>query len=267
MKRIGAYRVYIMYCIVGISLCLLCRTGCIWMQRVDTYDVAIEGYLSDHIRAESVSYINKQWPILHKDALRSKKYNWWPASYTLFEQLSTHTKQQFPWIQSIDLSFFSSGRAHVALIAYDPLCLINNTYVMISTGALLSKDFFEATSINMLRSLSVVFGTEEAVLSDECKRFIVDVPLAVLDAYRCVWVDNNSVRLYDKQQPYFVIVCHPEGIPNDTIMRHCNALKQELIERCVFGVPRAKTWVADIRFEGQIIVSQENRGNIYGTTI
>ena len=59
----------------------------------------------------------------------------------------------------------------------------------------------------------------------------------------------------------------PPDNHNSIYEQQCNTLKEELVARLVFELPRTQTWIADVRFKDQIIVSQEKRGVCHGTNI
>lgn len=251
MKCFKAYR---LYCFLIIASMGLSAKLCIYFAHVCSIDecvVSVEGSASTMVAADAVEYVHAQWP----------------KSSLFFDQLCAQTMSKFDWIVSIDVALLPYRKAMIELVAYEPLYRINNDYVVTVTGKLLPKNNFDSLLVSALGHINIVFSNNEPVLSDACRQFILAIPSSLLDTYQCVWESDTRVRLYDKQQTHFVIVCHPLMMPNEKMIQHCNALKGELVERCVFELPRAKTWVADIRFEDQIVVSQEKGGNRYGANI
>lgn len=250
MKYVKAYRVYFFLSVIMIGSyvvhCVFSNTMC----DPQGCFIDIEGMPSESMRASTISYLMHQWQV----------------AGTCYDQLCEQVMGRFKWIQSIDITRMPYGKTCVAIVGHKPLYIINDDHVITNAGMLLQKDDFDAVLTSRLRSFSVLFDGE-MILSDACKQFVRHVAPSLFDFYECVWENDNTIRLKDKQNALFTILCRPDAIPDDGIIKYCNALKQEVMSRAITKSQRTKAWIADTRFQGQIVLSQEHKGGTYGTNV
>lgn len=244
MKSFKAYRRYFFCAVIGLTLYVVSGRCVAFLCCIHECLIDIEGSPSVQAHIDSKRYINQQWPDLKIS----------------FNHLCAQTMSHFDWIESMDLFFLPPGNAHVEIVAHKPLYRVNSDYIVTVTGHLLKRDVFEPSSVKHIRHLSINFDKQDPVLSQACKHFLLHVSPTLFDTYLCEWKNDNNVLFYDKQQARFAILFHPDEIPTNMVIEQCNALKQDLVTRLVFELPRAHTWIADVRFKGQIMVSQEKRG-------
>lgn len=251
MKSFKACHAYFFYVFIGLTLWFLSGRCVALLCRIDECLIDVEGYPTVQARTDGMRYINQQWPVLNMS----------------FNQLCAQTMSHFDWIQSMDLFLLPCNHVRVEILAHTPLYVVNSDYVVTATGDVLKKDLFESSRLKNLHTVFIFFDKQEPFLSATCKHFLLHVPPAFFDVYACEWKNDNNVLFYDKQQPRFAILFHPDQIPTNMMLQQCNTLKEELVARLVFELPRTQTWIADVRFKDQIIVSQEKRGVCHGTNI
>jgi len=253
MKHLRAYRAYLLCCIFGVGSYLL-YDACIGkIYQVDEYALSIDGHTTALVKADSISCLK-----------HTQCYARGP------QQLCSDVMRQFDWIQSMDLLYLPNKKAQVKIMTHNPLCVVNSDYVLTDGVKLLSRNIFEDRWTSNLPQVRVAVFTHDnkmPVLSDSCITFLRTIITSpFLSRYYCVWEHDDKACLYDKNIVNFAIIFHPSIPPDSSIVHCCDNIKQELIERHVFDVPRTKLWIADVRFKNQIVVSQEKRRG-YDTNI
>jgi len=241
------------------------------LRRIDYYIVHIEGDKSGNIsvdvRKEVEEHIRESWLFFNKNV---------KTSFSI-KDLCCETMRLFSWIKNIEVRRipYNSG-AYISIILHKLLYIVNEKYVVTSSGDLLPKNIFKQCVLNKLEHVQVFFEDNNSIqLSEACKRFIFLLPTAIpalLSDYICVWENQNRVWFCDKSKVNYAILAHPSRLPTQNELSSVSFLKEELAKReklgkrGVFGQKRLddlkqqKTWVADIRFKDQIIVSQNKWG-------
>lgn len=191
-------------------------------------------------------------------------------------QISSIVRTQFPSIGHLDLAHDGSGLVTAQIDAVKPLCLINQDYILSSDGALIKKQVFEVSVLNTLVSLEVpqldvCCCVPCAMMHKECVGRLQPalvataqlLPNYVTAEYNVSCRNHCSWLLVDKREQRFAVLFHGSHIPDKKILARCAKLKGTLDARGAFAPTARRSWIADVRFENQIVLF-ENAGGIHG---
>jgi len=171
-------------------------------------------------------------------------------------------QEQFPWIKSLSFYRMPTQTMRITVALEEPKIKVNDA-IITEQSRVFPASTFNAASITNLPKLTIQFPT----LTDS-----VEVPDAFIShaqtftterfaPYTITWIDEYTARLTDKEQPNFVIQFNANTIPDAAMFAHCGTIKQRLQERGSFeGRQKGTRWVADIRFERQVILFSEDKG-------
>lgn len=172
-------------------------------------------------------------------------------------------QQQFPWIQSVSFFRVPTKEMRVAVTVDEPQVIVNGA-VITEHARVLPASTFVPKALSQVPMLQIKF--RNAYLAEIPESFISHAKTFTQEQfkpYTLSWVDAYSARLTDKEQPLFTILFNTQTIPDATMFAHCASIKQKLQERGSFtGRYKGVRWVADIRFDRQVIVFSENKGGM-----
>ncbi len=223
-----------------------------YLLAVNAYTLALDPLFSEHTRTGIAQYIQQTTPIA-----------------SLFSKAFIHNLQeQFSCIQTVAIERCAPRTLHINVTAKVPVVGINTTAFATADGAIISKDAFADYRVSYLPVITATnLATSKTVPPTFCQHAAA---LAQLSKYYTVtWVDPLEIRLEDKRQPLFSIVCNATCIPDVKLLHQCQGLKFNAETQGLFVTKNptkklAKKLIADVRFAKQIIVYSEGKGEAYG---
>ncbi len=175
------------------------------------------------------------------------------------DQFSFHPKEviallqhQFPWIKSVVVSYVPTNVIQMVIRAHEPICIINHAQVLLTNDIRVEPIVYNAAYLVPLPNVTVDGDRED---SDLLRALLQHIPAHLLSSYELEWVNEMKILLHDKHQRKFAIVCDSARLPDDALLARCNTIKYDLEKRGTFTKNTKKLWVADVRFENQIVVS------------
>jgi hypothetical protein len=177
-------------------------------------------------------------------------------SYYVKEQIE-FLKSTFPAIGDGSSLLSTQGIATLTLHASHPVCLINDRYIMLHDGRMVSSDLFTDSTVASLPAITISDElAHRTYLEPDCKYFVEMMPWHITTNYDCDWRSATKVILRCKQQPLFSLVCNNTVLPTPTTLHCCTQIMRNLEIRGDFKKKssKKKLWLADIRFEQQIVV-------------
>lgn len=190
------------------------------------------------------------------------------------DQISSSVRGQFQSVGHLALSQDASGvvTAHVESVALQ--CFINQEFVLSQEGNLFKKNLFcDAATGSLVAfdvpSLDLCCVSPCHVENRECIGTLLPdllvtackIPRALLQQYQVSCRNYGSWLLVDKQERRFAILFHGSKIPDEKVIATCNKLKGTLDTRGVFTAAGAPSWIADVRFENQIVLFRNVGGS------
>ena len=168
---------------------------------------------------------------------------------------------QYPWIASISLRRMPNNVMRTQVTIEEPSVKVNTTIITEHLRVLPESTFMPA-SIAQIPALSVTFPNN---VHNEIPSVFISHAKTLTDerfhSYAITWIDEYQARLTDKEQPHFTILFNAYSIPDASMFAYCRSIKRQLEERGSFsGRYKGTRWVADVRFDRQIIVFSEDKG-------
>lgn len=174
-------------------------------------------------------------------------------------------QDQFPWINSLSFYRIPTKKMVVNVAIEEPQVKINSTIITERLRVLPAATFIPA-SIAALPTLAVTFPNNP--LNQIPQQFVPHAKMFASEQfapYALTWIDEYHARLIDKEQPLFTILFNAYAIPDAAMFAHCASIKKQLEARGSFaGRQKGTHWVADVRFERQVIVFSEKGGLTHG---
>jgi hypothetical protein len=192
------------------------------------------------------------------------------------DEISRVICEKFP---SIGCHILSQDAAGVVTVRVDPVkaqCLINTEFVLSQDGHLFKKNLFAESVIGGLVDLLVphldscctkacAMENKEwigTLLPDLCTT-VRTLSGDLFQRYNVSCRNQGSWLLHDKQEQRFAILFHGTKIPDEKVIAMCNKLKGTLDTRGALTATNTTSWVADVRFENQIVLFR-NAGGSHG---
>ena len=177
------------------------------------------------------------------------------GSYNPRTILETIT-QQFPCVQSVAVHCRASNTALVEVAAHDPMVRINGTHVLTDSKMIIPDRSYALYVIDALPSFSMA-----AVLPDECSDRMMDAVRScikdrIFEQYTLSWVNEHELYFHDMNDPSFSMLCDAVSLPTHSTLISYEQLKNSIKNR----KSATNRWVADLRFDDQIIVSGDKGG-------
>jgi hypothetical protein len=174
---------------------------------------------------------------------------------------------RWPVIRAVVISYANPYIAQVGVIAHIPLVCLNDHWVISSHGNLIASNQLIATRYQLLPKIIIPSSMEKAACMPESFVKAIKDSSSLLNKYLMVWRDENQILLYDMHDPHFAIMCTASGIPDTVLLDQCNALHEKLVKRDNYTERVSRVWMVDTRFTHQLIVSADQRGGVYGSSI
>lgn len=177
-------------------------------------------------------------------------------------------KDTFPFVKGVTIAHLATGTVAIHLTIYKPLMRINSNLVLLESGILESQQSFKSDVIASLSAVSV----HESVFTDsrltpDFYTCLASISSHLFKGYEINWHNKHELWLTDKNQPSFKILCDAHSISNEQKLNLCKKLKEEIKGKKEVLLNKSKTWIADIRFDNQIIIfSRGGRGHGYDTS-
>jgi hypothetical protein len=153
-------------------------------------------------------------------------------------------------------------------MVYKPIIKINDNLVLLESGMMESQHSFKSDIIEVLPSLCI----HESIFTDN--RLTPDIYTCLnsispylFKEYEINWHNKYELWLTDKSQHNFKILSDAYSISDEQKLKLCKKLKEEIKGKKEVLLNKSKTWIADIRFDNQIIVfSRGGRGHGYNSS-
>lgn len=177
------------------------------------------------------------------------------------ERKAQEIQKQFPWIKSVSFFRVPTQTMRVAVTIDEPVMKVNEA--VLTQSQVFPASTFMQSDIAGLPALNVHFPS----MADRAEIPAAFIPHAQTFAtdlfapYTITWIDEYTARLSDKEQPRFAIQFNAQKIPDEKMFAYCGMIKNLLQERGSFeGRKKQTRWIADIRFERQVILFSEDKG-------
>ena len=231
--------------IIGISVKVVCGR----LNAVHAVTVAVDSRLATDVQKKVVAFV-------HENTVHKKL-----SAPQLFAQL----QQQFPCVQSLTAHFCAPGVLHCEVEAATPLVVLNNKQVVMENNQLFARELYADRSVRFLYNVTQDAPQQTMHIAPQFAATMHKLLPGIFTEYHVQWIDDKQVKLLDKTQPDFTIICSATKVPDQKMLAQCNKLKSDIEQtQLLEKKPRKQQWTADIRFENQIILVGEKGGLVNG---
>ena len=202
---------------------------------VDRFTYAIDSLVTESTQQDIITYVQQI-----------------PKNQSLsFQELAYKIKKQFSFIDKITIEYLAPGIVYIAYNAQKPLSVINNSLILTEQGYLYNKDIFLSLIIKQLPHITL--PSLQKNITQSLVTIINNIEPVIFSQFTLSWINDAKICLYDKEHRQFSIIFNKNQLPNEKLLNHCAYIKQGLQEQNIFTNTK-KHYVADIRFEDQIVV-------------
>jgi len=184
------------------------------------------------------------------------------------QKIAYNIKERFPIIESVTIHQQPTKTLDIRCCVYTPLFNINHDMIVCASGILEPSHSFKTELITTLPALKIdACEITENRLHTVCYDCLASCPSTLFDVYDLTWKNEAEIVLTDKKQGRFSILSDINTINDQKKFNLYAHLKHDIMNRNDFALNKGKQWVADIRFDNQIIIfSRGGRGYGYKTS-
>lgn len=173
----------------------------------------------------------------------------------------THVQAQFPYLHDGAAVFEPGSIALYSFACSKPVCIVNDTSLLLDDGVVVGNTIFDAHAYADLPAISM----DQGLLQDEHQTRRVADAMARIDPAIAAdnaihWHTIHSGFIGARPQAVFKVMFDVTHIPTAYILSHCTTIHHELQDS---NTVSQGIWIADIRFNNQIIVYR-GKGGGYG---
>ncbi len=169
------------------------------------------------------------------------------------------TISAFACVKSVSVQCCASHTAQISVEANGPIVRINGSHVLTEAKTIIPENSYALYVLNALPSLSMA-----TALPDQCSDQMMStvkscVKDRIFERYTLSWVNEHELYFRDINDPSFSLLCDVVSLPTHTALLSYEQVKNSIKRRKA----APSHWVADLRFDDQIIVSRDQGGG-YG---
>jgi len=219
---------------------------------VDGYAFEFEDACSQLHKSEIITFINEN-KAFKRLSLKS---------------IARKMKEQFPSIQSVQSFYSSSSILRFRIALCKPAVLVNDSYVISENKILLDKTIFSENKVKDCPAIEIknIQRSDEDSLclskkiTEKCKKMIFDLPAECFNEYDIVRESETKSVMCHKKQGNFSVWFNDSKVPDNKVLIVCGLLKNKLTEQGEFSRRYPRRWIADVRFDDQVILYMERGG-------
>jgi hypothetical protein len=169
-------------------------------------------------------------------------------------RFSALLQHEFPLITLITTELESAGALHVSIGSAKPLCLINESQVLVENDLIVERTAYEQYALVGLPTFCALPEHLASWQAGQIKALLSHLSLSLFDHYDC-WLDiYPEMMLACKDEQKFTIITRAETLDAGRVIHNGERLQEMLAERGSFASSKGKQWVADMRFSKLIVV-------------
>jgi|GEM_PF-6870237 len=171
--------------------------------------------------------------------------------------LSTCIKDAFPVIEAVSVNYLSKKNKAVTVSMSTPSFIINQKYVLTSTGKLVDVDNFTPQQRLSLPTFTVAEEKPRALFLDGYRKFIGRCSSDLCERFSVTWYDPTIIALHDKNDFRFILIADEQTEFLPSLLEQCTHIQKIISSR---AKSTGIKWCLDVRFKDQIILFSV-RGN------
>ena len=162
-------------------------------------------------------------------------------------------------IEAITVERSAHRSFHIELSSVVPALLLNDNWVLSQQGSIVPKHFFEDFAV-AARAVITMPDVVPLHVSWRFKQWLMNIDPALLQRYSISWVNDYQIFLQDKEHTNVSLVCSAQDQLDESRLAAWQRIQKELDERIPQKGGASTRWLADLRFDKQIIVCPSSQG-------
>ncbi len=168
----------------------------------------------------------------------------------------------FPHIKQIDIKVLPYNMAEIEIAGFDPVIRVNNTHVLTQERSIIPIHYYACYAIECLPKMQMSLIVPDRVSDEVMNAIKQSIKEYTFEHFSVSLFSEQEWYLQNKKNPLVTICCNPSTIPMGSMQKRC----YELIETVKKKSSPKAAWVADVRFNHQIVLSRL-KGGLYGKKI
>jgi hypothetical protein len=161
---------------------------------------------------------------------------------------------QYSSIASLSIAFLPHYTAQVTINALRPVLRVNDTHVITETYSVLPADIYKQHYRETVSRIHIDDAkTVSAFTAARMCACLAHLPETVVQDYEIVWRDETDVWLYHKHEKAIALRIHADCVIDQQEIMHGCQILHTVQERDIRTKKKGILWVADMRFEKQIV--------------
>ncbi len=177
------------------------------------------------------------------------------------KKIAQHVMRLWPTIESISVRLSANKTNTLYLSATSLLCRINEQSVLLANGHIVPAIYYDEKTLQKIPRIKIQTYKNERSLP-RLQNLISKLDYTVFDSFVVSYYHPNWVQFAPKETDYFSIVCTDGQSLDQKTIHQCLQLKNNLEKKGKLHA--GNHWIADVRFENQIIVYTKLRGAQHG---
>ena len=168
----------------------------------------------------------------------------------------------FPHIKRIDIKALPYDMAEVEITSFDPVVRVNDTHVLTQEHTIIPAHYYACYALENLPTMQVRSIIPDRISCEAMNAIRQSIKERTFESFSVSMLSEQEWHLQNKKDPLITICCNPSSIPMGSVQKRCH----ELIETVKKKSSPKTAWIADVRFNHQIVLSRL-KGGLYGKKI
>ena len=172
------------------------------------------------------------------------------------ETILKEIQRLFPHVASVSVRTLPYHAAEIEISGHSPVLKINDSFILTEQQSIIPKEYYACYAVDTLPD--VQFNLRQFAVSDEMMTaFHKAIKERLFDHFMVQVNREHEWHLLDKQDPAFTVCCNASSLPLGMLKETYRALKNRAQQKGSLKT----AWMADLRFNQQIVLSRSKGGH------
>jgi hypothetical protein len=171
--------------------------------------------------------------------------------------LAAVIQEQFPFIQSVQSRLVPPGIMKLHCMAATPLCILNQSLLLVPPQNICPNSYYCTGIWENLPHITLAESLFKSCDIHILTALVNNLNVDIFNQFNVSVSADRTLIFEDKIQPRFSVMCRIDKVPSATLCMHAQHMKELLESRKAFSAKSNNLYVADLRFEKQIILSKK----------
>lgn len=169
-------------------------------------------------------------------------------------------QQDCPIVNKTGVRYLADGSIHIAVSVAQPALLLDDDKIITRTGLLYDADLFTVGVRAELPMIRCVRSAETIKDEDALLQCVGTVKEDFFKEYNLIWRNRHHVEVSKKDQKDISLLVRSEMLNENQTSKTISTLFEKLLSNEKICSKKNVQWIADARFDHQIILSQVKKG-------